>query len=195
MSVEDREKWDERYASGEYRPSADPAPVIVRAGECVESGRALVLACGTGRNALYLASLGFEVVAIDISPVAIEMADAEASRSGLTVDWRVGDLDDLNPGERTYDLVTMVRFVNRAIWPRLTPALKSDGWLAMEQHLRTRVPVAGPSQEYRVGVGELLAAFTDVRVIEYSELLTTSTDGERRYATAQLLACKGDPGW
>ena len=154
-----------------------------------------MLACGAGRNALFLASRGFEVDAVDISSVAIDLARAEAARRDLSVNWQVADLDDFDPGERRYDVITMIRYTNRVIWPRLAAALATDGWLVMEQHLRTRHDVAGPSDEFRLAPGELLDAFGDLRVIRYAEEYGESPTSGRMVATATLLACKGDPGF
>jgi SAM-dependent methyltransferase len=76
--------WNDRYASGEPLPwdTGEPEPMLV---EMIESrviapGRTLEVGCGTGTNAIYLAQHGFEVVGIDISPLAIENARAKAHR-------------------------------------------------------------------------------------------------------------------
>lgn len=194
MNGDDAARWDERYRSGDYRPRTEPTALVVEAARLIGGGRALVLACGAGRNAICLASAGFEVVAVDISSVAIDMAREEASRRGVEVDWRVGDVGEfrLDPGR--HDLITMIRYTNREVWPLLADALTPDGWVLMEQHLRTRHPVIGPSGEYRLAPGELLEAFGGLRVIRYFEEFDETEPG-RAAATAGLLACKGDPGW
>jgi len=195
LRLEEQARWDERYASGDYQPSLVHSSLVAEAAGHVREGRALVLACGAGRNALYLASRGFQVDAVDISAVAIEMARTEARRLGLSVDWRVADLSQFDLEPDRYDIITMIRYTNRAIWPHLPAALSDNGWLVMEQHLRTRHQVAGPSQEYRLAPGELLDAFPEMRVIKYVEEFGESPTSGRMIATAMLLACKGDPGW
>lgn len=195
MSSDERARWDDRYSSGDYVPSKEPSLLVEKVAGYLDSGRALVLACGTGRNALYLASQGFTVEAVDISPVAIEMARAEADRRGLELSWRIADIDELRPNGGGYDLITMIRYSNREIWPRLVPALSVNGWLVMEQHMRTRHPVAGPSDQFRISPGELLEAFPRLRVIEYFEEYRRSETSGMMISLAGLLACKGDPGW
>lgn len=196
MGSQERARWNERYASGEYRPQRAPSPLVEEAIARVGGGRALVLACGSGRNALRLAESGFEVTAVDISPVAIDMARVESEARGLVIEWRVADIEDLELPQAVFDLITMIRYVNRAVWPRLVDWLSVDGWLLMEQHLRTRRVVIGPSDHYRVGPGELLTAFSDLRVITYTESIgPTGATSPGLAATARLLACKGDPGW
>jgi SAM-dependent methyltransferase len=195
MSSDERARWDQRYASGDYQPGTDHSALVEESANHLRSGRALVLACGAGRNAIYLAKRGFQVEAIDISSVAIEMARAESGRLGLEVDWLVADVSETDLAAESYDLITMIRYTNRAVWPRLVPALTTNGWLIMEQHLKTRHPVAGPSEEYRLAPGELLTAFPGLRVVKYYEEYRESETTGRMTATAGLLGCKGDPGW
>lgn len=195
MNTEDQARWDERYASGDYRPSLEPSPLVREMADHARKGKALVLACGAGRNALFLAAEGFEVDAVDISPVAIDMARTEAARRDLAVHWHVADVDEFHLEEGRYDAITMIRYTNRVVWDRLTNALADNGWLAMEQHLRTRHDVAGPSEEFRLAPGELLEAFSGLRVIRYAEEYGQSPTSGRMVATTSLLACKGDPGW
>ncbi len=196
MSEMERTRWDERYASGDYRPRAEPSAFVAEAVEVVPPGRALVLACGTGRNAIFLAERGFRVEALDISSVAIEVARAEAARRAVVADFRVADLDSTEFQPGGYALVTMIRYVNRDLWDRAAMALAPAGWLLMEQHLRTYRDVAGPhDDEFRVAPGELLGAFPGLRAIHYSERLETAPEGDRSWALARYLGCKGDPGW
>lgn len=188
-------RWDERYSSGDYRPRTQPSALIEKAIDLIGAGRALVLACGAGRNALRLAEAGFDVTGVDISSVAIEMARKASSARDLVVDWKVSDVDDLELGAGRYDLVTMIRYVNRGVWSRITDALTANGWLLMEQHLSTYRDVIGPSGDYRLQPGELLAAFREMRIVLYTEAFEPSERSSGMTATARLLACNGDPGW
>ena len=195
MSTEEQQRWDERYATGGYRPRTEPSPFVVSATARIPRGRALVLACGTGRNALYLAGAGFEVEAVDISAVAIAQAESEAERRGLEVKFRVADLDKEALPTGAYDLVTMVRYVKRDLWPRVVEALTGDGWLLTEQHLKTHREVIGPTGAFRVEPGEMLRAFSDLRIVEYWEGVEAGDRDGEEAVLARLLACKGEPGW
>lgn len=196
MSAEERSSWDERYASGDYQPRLEPSPFLETALGVVPPGRALVLACGTGRNAIRLAEAGFDVHAIDISSVAIDRAREEATARDLDVHWEVADLDGYVLTAGTYDLVTMVRYVDRDVWPMAVTALTPDGWLLVEEHLKThRVGVVGPGDDYRVDAGELLRAFSNLRIVQYGEGLESDDRTGAATALARLLACRGDPGW
>ncbi len=196
MSDHEKEKWDRRYAAGEYTPRPQPAPLLEDWIDRIPRGRALDVACGAGRNALRLAEAGWDVEAIDISVAALEMAAAEAARRGLDIVWRQADLDHLDLGDDSYDLITVIRYRNRALWPRLIAALAPDGWLLAEHHMKSTLPVAGPpSPEFRLDPQELLAESASLRILFYSETLEAADKSEGTYAIQRLVACNGDPGF
>lgn len=197
MSQQERARWDRRYATGEYVPRAHPTPFLLEWLDRIPRGRALDVATGTGRNALALAEAGFEVDAVDISSVAIDRARAEAGRRRLEVNWVVADLDtDPLPGDG-YDLITVLRYRNPDLWPRLRAALAPDGWILVEHHLRTtRADASGPSDDaFRLAPGELLEAFDDLRIVHYAELEEPADDGGAVFVLARVVACAGEPGW
>jgi protein-L-isoaspartate O-methyltransferase len=197
VSQDERSRWDRRYATGEYEPRTRPAPFLLGWLDRLPVGRALDVATGTGRNALALAEAGFEVDAVDISAVAIDRARAEAEQRGLAVRWHVADLDTGTLPGAGYDLITVVRYRNRELWPRLVAALSPGGWILVEHHLQTsRADVVGPSDAaFRLAPGELLEAFGDLRIVLYTEQVEPTDDGEGTFVIARLVACAGDPGW
>ena len=194
MSEFERTEWDRRYRQGDYRPRAAPSPFLEAWLPRLGSGRALDVACGAGRNALRLAEAGFAVEAVDISQVAIDIASTEATGRGLDISWRVADLDSLELDSGGFDLITVFRYINRPLWPRLTGALAPDGFIVIEHHLDSPLEVEGPRQpEFRLRPQELLRAFLDLRVVHYEE--TVETEAGSTFALARLVACHGDPGW
>jgi SAM-dependent methyltransferase len=196
VSETERREWDRRYTDGEYRPRTWASPFLEEWLDRLPVGRALDLACGAGRNALRLAEAGHQVVAVDISASAIDMARTEAERKGLEVSWEVADLDDADLQSDTYDVITVIRYVNRKMWPRLIPALAPNGWLLIEHHLQTTADVDGPgSPDFRLEPQELLEAFRSLRIVHYEEVLETARGERGAFALARLVACKGDPGW
>jgi SAM-dependent methyltransferase len=196
VSENERLKWDRRYTEGDYRPRTWPSPFLAEWIERFPIGRALDVACGAGRNALRLAEAGHHVDAIDISNAAINMARSEAADRRLDVNWIVADLDDADLGSSRYDLITVIRYVKRPMWPRLVAALAPNGWLLIEHHLVTAAAVDGPqSPEFRLAPQELLEAFSALRILYYEETIEDSARERGSYALARLVACKGDPGW
>ena len=95
----DRQRWDERY-EGATAASPRPPDVLDAADDLhallPRDGTAVDIACGTGGQSMWLAALGFEAVALDVSPVAIELTRSAAAVHDLSgrIDARVVDLDD-----------------------------------------------------------------------------------------------------
>ena len=196
MSEDERERWDRRYAEGDYLPRTHPTPFLLEWLPRIPVGRALDVACGTGRNALRLAEAGFDVDAVDISAVAIDRGHAEAGRRGVDVTWVVADLDTDPLPRQEYDLITVLRYRNPRLWPKLAAALAPGGWIVVEHHLRTSLDAAGPgSEDFRLEPGELLRAFGDLRIVHYSEEVEPADDGEADFVLGRVVACAGDPGW
>ncbi len=93
MPAFDADYWDERYRSRETVWGGAPNRFVERELADLSAGRALDLACGEGRNAIWLAGLGWDVIAVDFSAVAVEKGRAgERSELGTSrIDWRVAD--------------------------------------------------------------------------------------------------------
>jgi SAM-dependent methyltransferase len=97
--------WDERYAA-EQVWSGEPNALVAEIVDGWSPGRALDLGAGEGRHALWLASLGWTVTAVDFSSVGIDRGRGLAASRGLHVDWVVADATDWLPAEGdVYDLV------------------------------------------------------------------------------------------
>ena len=104
MTMEARD-WDERYAASELVWSEGPNRFVEEVVGDLEPGRALDLACGEGRNAIWLARRGWTVTAADFSKVAIEKAQRRADEAGVEVDWRQADIVTFQAPPASYDLV------------------------------------------------------------------------------------------
>ncbi|MBN1378582.1 MAG: class I SAM-dependent methyltransferase [Gammaproteobacteria bacterium] len=86
--------WDERYSTDEYVYGTEPNAFLVDAAGTIPKGRALSLAEGEGRNAVYLAGLGYEVVAVDSSSVGLEKARLLAVDREVDIETIVADLNN-----------------------------------------------------------------------------------------------------
>jgi len=191
MSTSERDKWNERYRSGAYKARPWPTPLLAEWLPQLPRGRALDVACGAGRNSLFLAEHGYDVDAVDVSSVALERARASAEERGLTINCVEMDLESAFPSGGPYDLIIMVRYTHPTLLPRLIDLLGDGGCLLCEEHFRTQHDVIGPTNPaYRVEPNELLKLASGLRVIFYRESLLDDPDG-RRAALAQLIACRG----
>lgn len=175
---DDRERWNERYRAAEFEPADGPMPTLERRIATLPDGRALDVATGTGRNALFLAEHGYEVDAVDVSDAAIERARERAADRGVDANWIRADLAEFDPGRERYDVITVSFFAALEHLPALKEALAPGGVLLSEHHLRSSDPVAGPSTDrYRYRSNDLLRACLDLTILSYEERRRPVGDG------------------
>lgn len=194
MSLADLEKWDARYREGQYASRRHPSALLERLIDRLPRGRALDVACGAGRNALYLAAKGFAVDAVDISAAGLDRLRVDAEADGLAVRALPADLEngipDSLPLAGRYELIVMLRYVNLPLIGPLCARLADGGVLLSEQHLATELDVVGPrNPAYRLAPNALLDAVRGLRIHFYREGLVTDPDG-RRAALAQVVASR-----
>jgi SAM-dependent methyltransferase len=186
----DRTRWNEKHR--ERAPDLTPADWLTALEPRIRPQRpdalALDLACGSGRNSLYLARLGYSVDAWDVSDTAIDSLEGEAQRlraSGarLQIATKRVDLDSAVLPTSRYDLVLDAYFLDRALFPSIANALRPGGLLVFQTFVRGPAAASqrGPKNPaYVLQPGELLAAFPGLETLEYTE------DAER--GEARLLA-------
>ena len=100
-----REDWDRRYSGRELIWTAEPNRFLVAEASDLEPGRALDLACGEGRNAIWLAERGWRVTGVDFSEVALAKAAQPAASRGVEGEWVAADLVSYRPEPGAFDLV------------------------------------------------------------------------------------------
>ena len=196
-NLSDREKWDKRYSDGSYAdrswPSAYLDSLLSLNDSLAKGGRALDVACGRGRNSIFLARNNFLVDAIDISPVALRYGVQESIKSNLSINWVLADLMERKLPMRgqitaSYDLILMFRFVSNDLLESLISMLAPNGALISEQHLVKSQKdeadrIVGPSSNrFRVEKGSLkhtiLKSYSSVDVVDEFEGLVQDPDGK-----------------
>jgi SAM-dependent methyltransferase len=101
--------WDQRYSTGEYVYGTHPNEFLADAVGALEPpGRVLCLAEGEGRNAVFLAELGFEVHAVDASRVGLAKAEALAQKRGVAIQTEVADLHGYAIAPASWDLIVSI---------------------------------------------------------------------------------------
>ena len=186
--TDDRERWNEKYSTDEeFELPDDPIPELARRIETLPSGRALDVATGTGRNARFLASEGYEVDAVDVSDEALDRAASAAENEGVAVNWIRADIGDFEFEADAYDVITVSFFAALDRLPDLKEALAPGGVLVYEHHLRSSDEVdIGPSDRYRYPSNHLLHACLDLTVLGYEERTRPDREG-RTQAVATLV--------
>lgn len=162
--------WDERYR--EKPAGSEPSDLLVGFSALLPSaGRALDLACGGGRNALYLAQCGLRVVAVERSRQALEQGRELAHQKNLHVDWVQADLENHALPEAAFDVVVCFYYRDPGLYAKIRQALGSGGLLFYETFTRDQLRLGvGPRHPaHLLGPGELLKAFGDWDVIFYRE--------------------------
>jgi len=177
MSELDRNKWDQRYAEDSYQKN-NPVTFLEDWLPRLPVGRALDVACGAGRNTLFLAQAGYRVDAIDISAVGLNKARDKAENLGLDINWIEHDLDQPYQFDTDYDLIVVMWYVNLALITKLCDCLAPDGYLLAEEHLITNQEVIGPQNpDFRVGPGALREAVSSLEVLLYEESIEPIPEG------------------
>jgi len=126
----DRSDWDARYAASDLVWGAGPNRFVeAELGGAAPRGRALDLACGEGRNAIWLAERGWRVTAVDFSEVAIARGRELAGRRGVEIEWRCEDLAAYAAPPAAFGLVLIAYL--QVPWAAMQAALAlADGALA-----------------------------------------------------------------
>lgn len=152
----------------------DAAQLLVNYLPIIPRGKALDVAMGKGRNAIYLASQGFEVTGLEMDRESISICQDEANKKGIRIDARCVDLEDLESYQiesSAYDVIICFYYLQRNLIPRMKEALKTGGFILYEtflidQHLKTGHP---KRREYCFEHNELLKLFPDFRIHLYRE--------------------------
>jgi SAM-dependent methyltransferase len=188
MTLDEKARWNRKYSEGSHT-SLYPDLFLVRAYDEFLSvrppGKALDVAGGPGRHALWLADRGWQVKLIDISEVGIEAArknignanHAKHSPSTAMKGSVSAEVLDLNStrdlGSEQYDLILVFFYLQRELFPALISALKPDGLLIYKTfNTESENNVSEPSEPaFLLKPNELLRAFQSLRILHYHEAL------------------------
>jgi tellurite methyltransferase len=177
----------ERKIAEEGKPSS----FLRRHVHLLPPGRALDLAAGEGRNAVFLAEHGFDVEAIDISNAALRKARALARSRGVKIQTRIANLDFYPIEQGRYDLIANFYFLDRRLIPGIKQGAKKGGKVIFETYLTANKSHGLPGPEnpaYLLKPNELLRLFQGWRILLYREGIFK--EGGRRKAIASLIAEK-----
>ena len=187
----DQKRWDEKYKGRELRAGGSPNPFLKRFIRLLPRGIALDVACGEGRNAVFLARKGFQVEALDISAIALQKARKLARDFKVKIRTLRGDLDFYPLEKEKYDLIADFYFLDRRLIPKLKRGLKKGGRIIFETYFADpggANPGAPQNPRYLLKPNELLHRFREFRVLFYREGIFR--EGGRKKAIASLIAEK-----
>ena len=191
----EREKWNRRYrAAGPEAFGTEPTSWLTENLSSLPpptGARALDVACGTGRNTLYLARLGYAVDAVDVSDVAVRWLAQKVDREGVDVEVRRVDLraePGLAPGR--YQVALNFHYLERRLFAPLAESLTPGGVLLFQTFTRADAAISGRSfpPELLLEEGELRDAFPTLETLAYREDLVEDRGRDGQRAVASLLA-------
>ena len=187
----DQRRWDKRFGKKEFALGKEPNPFLKKHIHLLARGKALDIATGEGRNAVFLAQHGFEVDAVDISEKGLRKAQQLAREKGAKINIFAVDLDRFQIEKERYDLIANFYFLKRRLIPRIKKGLKKGGKVIFETYIldHRKLGTGGPKQaKYFLKPNELLRLFRDFRILFYREGIFK--EGRRRKAVAGLIAEK-----
>jgi SAM-dependent methyltransferase len=197
--------WSDRYRAigRDYLFGTEPNRFLSSQAALMQPGqRALSVADGEGRNAVWLAQQGLDVTATDLSPVAIEKAEALAAQRGVAVDFVLADALCWIYPEDTFDLVVAI-FIQFAapderaqLFAKVKDTLKPGGIVVLQGYTPRQLEyrTGGPSDRDKLYTRALLAASFadfDIEVLhEYEDVLTEGSGHSGRSALIGMVARK-----
>ena len=186
----------ENGTDGNWDPhrAVAPARFLVENFELLPKGLALDLAMGEGRNAIYMATRGFDVDGVDVDPDAVALARAKARRLGAPIRAVVGNVEDgtyIIPIE-TYDVITVFNFLHRPLFTDIREGLKPGGVVVYQTFTTAQLELdSGPKNpDHLLAPRELAEAFSDWEILRYREYVEKEGPGNPSRALAGIIAKK-----
>jgi 2-polyprenyl-3-methyl-5-hydroxy-6-metoxy-1,4-benzoquinol methylase len=186
---EDQGRWDKKYREKKFELNQDANSILKKNIRLFPKEKALDVAAGEGRNAIFLARNGFNVEAVDISKIGLSRARKLAKAQGVKIKTIMADLDNYSIPSGHYDLIIDFYFLDRRLIPKIKKGLKKGGMVVFETYTSEQkdLGTGGPKGlKYLLRPNELLRLFQDFRILFYRE--GVFREGGKRRAIASLIA-------
>jgi len=185
MNHPDQVKWNNKYLQKDLSSKLKPSGWLVQHEDVLRSaspGKALDIACGGGRNSIYLAEIGFEVQAIDISDVAIDWLTNQVNKRQLAITPVRTNLEQFVPPENSYDVIINFNYLQRSLFPSIIKALKPGGLLFFQTMNVDHIDKLGfeIDRNFLLEKGELLQVFSNLEVLAHTEEIVKYSNGKKR---------------
>jgi tellurite methyltransferase len=180
-------------SNGRHLHPIAPSTFLVDHFALLPRGLALDLAMGEGRNAIYLATRGFDVDGVDVDPDTVARARARARRLGAPIRAVVGNVEDgtyILPLE-AYDLIVVFNYLHRPLFNDIRDGLKPGGAVVYQTYTTEQARFGKPtSPAHLLEPGELRRVFADWEVLRYRETVEREIPGGPLKAVAGIVARK-----
>ncbi|HEO98120.1 MAG: class I SAM-dependent methyltransferase [Campylobacterales bacterium] len=197
--------WDQRYSQAEFVYGTNPNDFLKESCQHIpKGGKVLCLAEGEGRNAVFLAMQGYQVTAVDLSPVGLRKAEALAGEKGVKIETITADLAHFDLGEEKWDGIVSIfahvpPTIRKKLHQQVQDALRKEGVLILEAFTPRQPQMSGmggppPSQtELFMSLESLREELHDLEFITAQELERELSEGKHHeglYAVVQIVSLK-----
>jgi len=191
------EMWNQRYAQEEYVYGTEPNEFFKTQFSNLPKGKILLPAEGEGRNAVFAAEMGWEVVAFDSSVAAKEKAERLAKLKKVVIDYHISSFDEFDLEQNSFDLIALIyahTFQPRSSHKRILSFLKPEGTLLLEGFSKRQVKYnsGGPRNiEMLFSADELMADFSTLTELDVEELETDLEEGPLHIGKSAIIRVVG----
>ena len=181
--------------NGQHHPNQliAPTPWLVENFNSLPKGLALDVAMGNGRNAVYLATRGFDVDGVDVDPDVVAQARATARRFHAPIRAVIGNVEDgtyIIPME-AYDVIVVFNFLHRPLFRDIKDGLKPGGVVVYQTYLEEQIRFGPPrNPSHLLAAGELAHVFSEFEILRIHERVDAAGPGGPLCALAGIIARK-----
>lgn len=187
--------WDERYNTQQYAYGKEPNDFLAQQYKQLPKGRVISLAEGEGRNAVFLAKMGYEVTAVDGSKVGLEKAAKLAKEHCVNIELIHADLAEFDFGKETWDAVVSIycplpSAVRSAVYKRAVKGLKPAGVFLLEAYTPEQVNYntgGGPDADTKTSKSDLEDDLIGLSFVHLEELKREVFEGSYHTGLASVL--------
>lgn len=192
--------WDERYGGQDYIYGTQPNEFFREELQKIPPGIILLPAEGEGRNAVYAASINWQVHAVDSSIEGQKKAFRLADRNNVQINYVVADLSDFNLPEEKFDVVALIythlpETIRKSIHTKLIYSLKVGGILILEAFSKEQLQYTsgGPKTMELLYTPEMIKEdFQTLQFIKFENIITTLSEGDYHKGTAHVIRLVGE---
>ena len=186
--------WNERYAGDGYFYGTEPNTFLAEHAKAL-SGPVLSLAEGEGRNAVFLASLGLDVLGVDSSETGLTKAQKLAAAKGVSIRTAVADLADYTPPAGTFGSVISIfahlpSVIRQRLYPLVERSLKPGGLILLEAYTLAQLPrnTGGPKDpDLLMSSADFERSFPHCEVILSREIVREVLEGTHHFGLSSVV--------
>lgn len=194
-----KEQWNQRYSSEEYKYGKEPNQFLKAELSKTKPGRILFIGEGEGRNAVYAASVGWTVDAIDYSEEGKRKAMKLADEAGVKINYEVMDFANFEPESNLYDAIGIIfihlnETMRKQLFDKLIKALKIGGKIIFEcfEKDQLKYESGGPKDpELLYSLEEVVPLFIDLEFEKLSKEKVFLSEGEGHYGEGMVIRFVG----